>query len=270
MAGGERPYGYASIQDFERALDVELSEDQWFVADSYLRLAEDIVFDVTGGRSFLPIRGQLITNALTNDTTLYFTLDSAVLPENQVMLIGSELIQYGAVTEGNAQNATNVAVTVKARGHANTTAASHNSNVYCYLVKQYVGEDKSLFTEDFLDFSAIYYGTEASVVQAFTTTNDIYPGPIGAPPYQWLEADDGSFSRGARYWVAGTWGYSWTCPNPVKQATLEIARYHWMQRTMNPLIAKQKVEGLDVTFREAGDIPPMAERLLQRYKKRRL
>lgn len=270
MAGGKRPYGYADIFDFERRLDTELSGDQWYDADAYLRMAEELVFDYTGGRTFLPVRGVLATNCVTNDTTLYLTLASATLPENQVLLIGSELVQYSQLSEPDPVTATNVTLTVTDRAHGSTTAASHNSNTVCYLVKQYDGEDKSLFTEDFLDWNTLYYGTEATIVQAFTQTNDIYPGPIGAPPYQWLNAEDGNFSEGVRYWLAATWGYSWTCPTIVKQATLEIAAYHWQRRGINDTIASQSVEGLKVSFRDPVDVPPVAARMLDRYKKRRL
>ena len=66
--------------------------------------------------------------------------------------------------------------------------------------------------------------------------------------------------------IAGTWGYSSTTPDDIKQACLMIANAYRQKRSGQSVEGTTRVTGAGVVI-EAGDIPKDAARLIQGYKK---
>jgi hypothetical protein len=66
--------------------------------------------------------------------------------------------------------------------------------------------------------------------------------------------------------IAGTWGYSSTTPDDIKQACLLIANAYRQKRSGQSVEGITRVTGAGVVI-EAGDIPKDAARLIQGYKK---
>lgn len=268
---GRRPLGYVSLDDFQAHLDVlgKMDDADKALARMYLRSAEDIINQNTGGRFFLPIQPTLLEAVTGTSTgTWRFSVadsDSAqpggeVLPEGGRLLVDSEVVDIGAVVARDDR----VDVTVLARGTGTTTPATHAAGATCYVVKGFSASGRKLFPGDFLQLHNLWFGID--YWSAADIDTNIILGPETTRPYQWIQYGDG-FREGQYLWMAATWGYSWSCPAAIQRATLLLAGDMMIRRGRDTTIAREVLEGRDVTFRAATAVPPEVDELLRPFQR---
>ena len=126
----------------------------------------------------------------------------------------------------------------------------------------------NLYGDDLLTITSLTNGDSSATVIAAT---DYWLYPRNEPPYHGilLQSDISSYWEwDTDYWVTivGTWGYSATPPDDIRQATLTMAAYLYRSKDAAVFETTAIVESGAIVIPQG--VPATVDRIINRYKRR--